>query len=76
MDIELQKGLNYVEYDLSIMESKLKEYNQKLNEKRKDDEKPIKVKKADNGKVYLYRGKYSVKVSKETESSRTKLELK
>jgi hypothetical protein len=65
-----------VEYDLSMMESKLKEFNQKLNEKRKDDEKPIKVKKADNGKVYLYKGKYSIKVSKGKESSKTKLELK
>ncbi len=76
MKTKLVKGLNYVAYDLSIRADQLKSYNKVLNEKVKEDEKPIKVKKADNGKVYLYSGKYDIKITQGKTSATTKLQLK
>ncbi len=72
---ELVEGLNYLAYDLAIQSTALEEYNKALNEKRKKDEKPIAIEQADNGKVYLYKGKYTVTVTKDGEDSETELEV-
>jgi photosystem II stability/assembly factor-like uncharacterized protein len=74
--VELDKGLNYVEYDLSIQTDQLKAYNKALNKKTKKDEKPIKVKAADNDKAYLYKGKYTVKIKRGKASAETTMKLK
>ncbi len=58
------KGLNYPAYDLSINEGVLEAYTGLLNEKRKSEEKPVKLNKADSGKYYLYKGTYKVVFTK------------
>ncbi len=72
-EVEVKKGLNYPSYDLSFDENALEEYTKVLNEKRKPDDKPIKLKKADNGKFYLYRSSLKVLVEKGGLSKETKL---
>jgi len=59
------KGINYVEYDLSLTESAVKKYEKSLNEKLKKDEDTIEVEKKDTGKYYLYKGKYELEVAKD-----------
>ncbi len=75
-EAELQRGLNYLPYDFSIDEKMLEEYQELVNEKRKEDEKPIKLEKADNGKLYLYKGKYDIIVEHNGEEQKTTLEVK
>ena len=60
---EVEKGLNYFDYNL-VCENKAKEdYEEYLNELKRDDDGIIKLKKADNGKIYLKPGKYQVTIS-------------
>ncbi len=70
---DLKKGLNYVKYDLVFDEKALDEYHKVLNEKRKAEDKPVKLKKADNGKLYLYRSTYKVTIEKGGEKQEVKL---
>ncbi len=72
-ETDAKKGLNYINYDLTFDEKKLEEYHKVLNEKRKVEDKPIKLKKADNGKFYLHRGNYKVVVEKGGEKQEVKL---
>ncbi|MFK7935981.1 MAG: glycosyl hydrolase, partial [Saprospiraceae bacterium] len=58
--IDLKKGLNYVEYDLSMDAQKMKAYEKMLQ--AEDEE--AKVKAADNEVVYLRKGAYEVGVMK------------
>ncbi len=70
------KGLNYFSYDLTIDPGKAGDMEKKLNEKRKEEEKPILIKAAKNGKTYLYKGTYKVIASKDGKESETTLNLK
>ena len=54
---------------ISVMEPK-------LNKSRKDDERPITLKPAQDGKMYLPRGDYKVVLSKDGKDSEVKLSLK
>ncbi|MEN0003260.1 MAG: glycosyl hydrolase [Bacteroidota bacterium] len=72
----LSKGLNYVEYDLSMDDKQLEAYNKALNKKTKKDAKPIQVKQADNGMAYLHKGEYAVKVSRGNATAATSLKVK
>lgn len=69
------KGLNYPAYDFRINETALEDYTKLLNEKRKADEKPVKLNKADSGKYYLYKGTYKVVFTKGETSKESKLVL-
>ncbi len=71
-----KKGINYIEYDLSIMDSSVKKYTKVLNEDRKKDEDEIKIEKADNGSVYLYKGKYDVEITKDGVTEKGELVIK
>lgn len=71
-EADVKKGLNYVKSDLTFDEKMLDEYHKVLNEKLKAEDKPIKIKKADNGKFYLYRGTYKVTVEKGGEKQEVK----
>ena len=73
---KLKKGLNYPAYDLSVQTDKLEAYQAALNEKKKPNEKAIKLKVADNGKLYLKKGKYTVLVKKGYQEEKTTLEIK
>ncbi|MFN7119263.1 MAG: VPS10 domain-containing protein [Saprospiraceae bacterium] len=74
-ETDVKKGLNYIKYDLTLDEKALDEYHKVLNEKRKAEDKPVKLKKADNGKLYLYRGTYKVLVEKGGEKQEMKLAI-
>jgi photosystem II stability/assembly factor-like uncharacterized protein len=66
LNIDLAKGLNYINYSLDIDEGVLSDYEKSVNDaiKTRDKEKSklIKVKKADSGKAYLQPGKYKIAI--------------
>jgi hypothetical protein len=66
MESETDFGLNYLEFDLSVDEKMLKAAARK-NENLKD------WKEADNGKIYLQKGKYVLKVIKENNQDKVEL---
>ena len=68
-------GLNYFFYDLIINEKILNEYNKFLNEEIGEDEKPIRVKLADDGHAYLYKGSYQISVELNGEMAEWALEV-
>lgn len=74
-ETDVKKGLNYPVYNLTFDEKNLEGYHKVLNEKRKVEDKPVKLKKADDGKMYLYRGTYKVTVEKGGEKEEVKLVL-
>ena len=69
------KGLNYIEYDLSIKNDEAEKFEKYLNETKKKDEKEIKLKKADNEKYYLYKGTYTVEIEKDGNSVKEVLKI-
>jgi len=74
--LPLEKGLQYPEYNLSIREEMLDDYQAWLNKDREEDEKPIRLKVADDGNLYLHKGKYRLTVSHEGEEQEVTLEIK
>lgn len=74
-ETDVKKGLSYVKSDLTFNEKVLDEYQKMLNEKLKPDDKPIKLKKADNGKYYLYSGTYKVTIEKGSDKQEVKLAI-
>ena len=70
--VDVGKGVNYIEYDLTIDASAIKTLEKYVNE---DSKEPIKVKKADNGQFYLLPGKYIVEVNNKEGAERTELEI-
>ncbi|MFH1197314.1 MAG: glycosyl hydrolase [bacterium] len=59
-EISADAGLNYFKYNLTVDEEAIKDYQKELNENKKEDEIEIKIKKADDGNIYLYKGTYDV----------------
>ncbi|MBL7827318.1 MAG: glycosyl hydrolase [Saprospiraceae bacterium] len=52
------QGLNHFDFDLSVQDSSLKSYKEKLQSAQKDAKKPLELEKADTGKTYLRKGAY------------------
>lgn len=75
-EVDAKKGLNYLNYDLTMDKDKISVMEPKLNKSRKDDERPITLKPAQDGKMYLPRGDYKVVLSKDGKESEVKLSLK
>jgi len=69
---EVKKGLNYINYDLSIGKGKEKSYSSFLNSEKKEE---VELKPADNGMIFLQPGVYTVKVKKDGTTESTKLEI-
>jgi photosystem II stability/assembly factor-like uncharacterized protein len=62
----VQKGINYVETDVLFDEKQAPPYAAWLNENNKEkDAKKIEVKKAEDGKFYLQKGKYTLEYEKD-----------
>ena len=60
------KGINYISYDLLHEDSVTPQYQTWLNDNMTDKEaKKIELKKADDGKLYLQKGKYTIELEKE-----------
>lgn len=58
IDVNANKGLNYIDYDLSYNEKSKKRYQEMLN---KDTKAKVNLEAAKNGSYYLHKGKYQVK---------------
>jgi hypothetical protein len=58
-----EAGLNYTKYDLSIELEKLTKYLETIDSTFKASE--IKLKPAENGKIYLKPGKYEIRLEKD-----------
>lgn len=66
--ISLQKGLASYEYDMSIDPNQYKDLQKYLNDGNSKEDK-VTVELADNGKVYLQRGEYMLKIEMKGKSS-------
>ncbi len=71
-EADLEKGLNYPAYDLTIDPGTSEAYRAWLNEKVKPDDKPIAVKPAPDGKVYVQKGSYQFTVEMNGQTQRVK----
>lgn len=69
------KGLNYLPYNLEMDPAKAGLIETLVNAKLKEEDRPLKMKAAQNGKMYLYRGTYALVVSKGGEQSKTMLKI-
>ncbi|MFZ4427149.1 MAG: WD40/YVTN/BNR-like repeat-containing protein [Saprospiraceae bacterium] len=72
---QCEKGLNYVPYSLEIAPAKASAIESAVNARLKDDDRPLKMKPADNGKMYLYRGTYTVVATKDGAQGKAALKL-
>ena len=62
----VKKGINYLPYDMTFDDKQTPPYQAWLNDNLKDkDAKKITLKKADDGKWYLQKGKYTVVLEKD-----------
>ncbi len=68
------KGINYIEYDLTYEEAKLKAYEGEINERDKDAVK-VNLEKAKNDAYYLYKGTYKITLSKDGSTEEKDLNL-
>ncbi len=75
-NLEVRRGLNYPEMVLAIDAQLASDYEAWLNKDRKEDEAPIRVKPADDGRIYLRPGKYEVVVEKDGITRRQTLVIK
>ena len=63
---KVQKGINYINFDLTHVENATPQYQAWLNDNKTDKEaKKIIIKKADDGKFYLQKGKYTIELEKD-----------
>jgi photosystem II stability/assembly factor-like uncharacterized protein len=64
------QGLNYVDYDLTV-DKNISKYEKALS----SDDKKVKIEKADNGKRYIQKGKYTIEVTAKDTSETTKFKV-
>ena len=57
MSFPIDKGLNYLEYDLAIRKEMVAKYQKELN---KNSKKEVILEEAENDKFYLYKGDYEI----------------
>ncbi len=62
MRTDLKRGLNYIDLEMVYDEKQAPQYQVYLNDKKEKDAKNIELKKADDGKFYLQKGKYTVEL--------------
>ncbi len=75
LNSKTDKGLNFIQYDLAIDQNNKDIYEKQLNSQLKEGEEAIKLKEADNGRIYLKPGKYNVDLSKDGQTETTTLEI-
>ncbi len=61
-EADINRGINYLEYDLSFDKNVLEKYLSELNKEVKEDDAEIKIKEAKNGMYYLKPGTYKLKI--------------
>lgn len=75
-EADVNAGLNYLTYDLTVNPEQQEAYQSLLNQKVKENEKPVVVKKADNDKLYLRSGKYLLELTKGDTTLKKELEIR
>lgn len=74
---EVKKGLNVLNYDLTVDADRGTKLAEALNKDRKDDdERPVRFSPADNGKIYVKAGTYVIKVEVAGEVKEVELVVK
>jgi photosystem II stability/assembly factor-like uncharacterized protein len=68
-------GLNYLSYNLEMNASMAGEIESAVNAKLKEEDRPLKLKPAKNGKMYLYRGTYKLVFKKDGGESNAVLKV-
>lgn len=69
----VQKGLNYLPYDLAFDSKQATAYTAWLNKDNKPDARPARLKEAENGRWYLAKGTYTVTITAGGVSKEVKL---
>jgi photosystem II stability/assembly factor-like uncharacterized protein len=69
------KGLNYLEYDLTVAKDAVKNYEKSLNKENKKDDKKIIIEAAENGNFYLQKGKYILSIEANGETKEEDFEV-
>ncbi|MES2796837.1 MAG: glycosyl hydrolase [Bacteroidota bacterium] len=62
LDVAMDAGVNYFNWDLAIDSSVMFDYGMQLNSQRKNTTPKIELEKADDGKVYIRPGKYIISI--------------
>jgi photosystem II stability/assembly factor-like uncharacterized protein len=62
------KGLNMFNYSLNVKDEYVKKYQKSVSESEKSVKKTFELKKADSGKIYLYKGDFVFELEGETQS--------
>lgn len=73
---DAEAGLNYASYDLSVLKTKINDYQNDLNKNIKNKDEKITLTESDNQKVYLQKGKYKISLSSENNSVEGEFEIK
>ena len=73
--INLQKGLASYEYDMSIDPKQYKDLEKYLNDGKSKEDK-VTVERADNGKMYLQKGEYMLKIEMAGKTSEVRFVIK
>ncbi|MFK7946184.1 MAG: WD40/YVTN/BNR-like repeat-containing protein [Saprospiraceae bacterium] len=74
MRMTTTKGLNYMDYDLTIAEYAVKSYEKALNKDNRRDE-TIELEASDDDKFYLKKGKYIIEIKANGETIEKKLDI-
>lgn len=69
--LALDKGLNYIKYDLSVDSDKINDYKNFIGDKSK-----YKVKESENGITYLLPGKYEIEITVNGNTEKKEFEIK
>jgi len=69
-------GLNYLPYAAMVRPEAILQLETQANKGLKDDDKPVRIKAAEDGNVYLVKGKYRLSLEAEGQQAKTSLTLK
>lgn len=75
-NVELVRGMNTLTYDLTVAEGQVSSLQSALNEGKGIDERPVRLKAADNGKYYVKPGTYVLTVKIGGNEEMVELEIK
>jgi photosystem II stability/assembly factor-like uncharacterized protein len=78
LNVDLDKGFNYVDYHYTLTENVVKDYEKEVNDAAKEKDKKaknIKIKKADDDNYYIKAGTYKIVVEKGGKKVEGKVEL-